>query len=118
MSLSSAMERMTDAERGIWSGRFAYRWGRQRRDGIKVMSGNHDYSHADDSSSLDAQTPLNPMYTLSVGNIVSLKSYSAIRVAQTDLSDVRSFVFSEQGGAVLGRDGYVKRLAEDGSTHA
>lgn len=68
---------------------------------IKVMSGNHDYSHADDSSSLDAQTPLNPMYTLSVGNIVPLKSYSAIRVAQTDLSDVRSFVFSEQGGAVL-----------------
>lgn len=119
MSLSSAMERMTDAERGILVRQIRLSLGDGSAETeIKVMSGNHDYSHADDSSSLDAQTPLNPMYTLSVGNIVSLKSYSAIRVAQTDLSDVRSFVFSAQGGAVLGRDGYVKRLAEDGSTHA
>ena len=119
MSLSSAMERMTDAERGILVRQIRLSLGDGSAETeIKVMSGNHDYSHADDSSSLDAQTPLNPMYTLSVGNIISLKSYSAIRVAQTDLSDVRSFVFSEQGGAVLGRDGYVKRLAEDGSTHA
>jgi len=100
--LSSVMNRMTDAERSVLVRqlRLALGGGRQ---------------HADDGSSLDTRSTVDPIYTLSAGNIVSLKSSNAVRVAQAGIDDADGFIFSSEGGTVLDHSGRVKRLGADGA---
>ena len=69
----------------------------------------------DDGSSLDTRSTVDPIYTLSAGNIVSLKSSNAVRVAQAGIDDAGGFIFSSEGGAVLDHSGRVKRLGADGA---
>lgn len=114
--LSSAMNRMTDTERSVLVRQLRLSLGDGSKEtDIDVVTDAQDYSHADDGSSLDAQLTVEPMYTLSAGNIVSLKSSNAVRVAQTGIDDAAGFVFSSEGGAVLDHSGRVKRLGTDGT---
>lgn len=114
--LSSAMNRMTNAERSVLVRqlRLSLGDGNVETD-IDVESDDQDYSQADEGLSLTVSVAMEPMYTLSAGNIVSLKSSNAVRVAQTGLNDTERFVFSSEGGAVLDHDGRVRRLGTDGT---
>ena len=114
--LSSAMHRMTDAERAVLVRQLRLSLGDGNTEtDIEVRSDGQEYSQADDGLSLSASTTTEPMYTLSAGNIVSLESSNAVRVAQTKIDDAEGFVFSSKGGAVLGHDGRVKRIGTDGT---
>lgn len=117
VGLSSGLQRLTASKRGILVRQIRLSLG----DGspateIKVTSGNKDFSHADANVGIDNNASLNQIYTLSAGNIISLKSSSAIRVAQAGLMDARSLVFSPKGGAVLREVGVVDRLGPTGET--
>lgn len=114
--LSSAMNRMTDAERAILVRQLRLSLGDGSTEtDIDVRADGRDYSQADDGLPLKASTTVEPMYTLSAGNIVSLESSNAVRVAQTDIDDAEGFVFASGGGAVLDHSGRVKRLGVDGT---
>lgn len=117
VGLSSGLQRLTASKRGILIRQIRLSLG----DGspateIKVTSGNKDFSHADANAGIDNNVSLNQMYTLSAGNIISLKSSSAIRVAQAGLMNAKSLVFSPKGGAVLREEGVVDRLGPTGET--
>ena len=114
--LSSVMNRMTDAERSVLVRQLRLSLGDGSKEtSIDVVAGGRNYSHADDGSSLDTRSTVDPIYTLSAGNIVSLKSSNAVRVAQTGIDDADGFIFSSEGGAVLDHSGRVKRLGADGA---
>ncbi|MCH9275084.1 hypothetical protein JS533_002150 [Bifidobacterium amazonense] len=86
-------------------------------DAVKVTSDNGDYSAADDGMMLAASLPVTGMYTLSGGNVVSLRSASPLRVAQTGGFDgALGFVYADGGGAVLRADHAVECIADDGSS--
>ncbi|MBW3092522.1 hypothetical protein KIH79_06095 [Bifidobacterium sp. 82T10] len=86
-------------------------------DAVKVTSDNGDYSAADNGMMLAASLPVTGMYTLSGGNVVSLRSASPLRVAQTGGFDgALGFVYADGGGAVLRADHAVECLADDGSS--
>lgn len=109
--LSSVMNRMTDAERSVLVRQLRLSLGDGSKEtSIDVVAGGRNYSHADDGSSLDTRSTVDPIYTLSAGNIVSLKSSNAVRVAQAGIDDADGFIFSSEGGAVLDHSGRVKRL--------
>ena len=114
--LSSVMNRMTDAERSVLVRQLRLSLGDGSKEtSIDVVAGGRNYSHADDGSSLDTRSTVDPIYTLSAGNIVSLKSSNAVRVAQAGIDDADGFIFSSEGGAVLDHSGRVKRLGADGA---
>lgn len=90
VGLSYGLQRLTASKRGILVRQIRLSLG----DGspateIKVTSGNKDFSHADANVGIDNNVSLNQMYTLSAGNIISLKSSSAIRVAQAGLMNAK-----------------------------
>ena len=117
VGLSFGLQRLTASQRGILVRQIRLSLG----DGspateIKVTSGDKDFSRADANVGISADASLNQMYTLSAGNIISLKSSSAIRVAQAGLMNARSLVFSPKGGAVLREEGVADRLGPTGET--
>ena len=110
------MNRMTDAERSVLVRQLRLSLGDGSKEtSIDVVAGGRNYSHADDGSSLDTRSTVDPIYTLSAGNIVSLKSSNAVRVAQAGIDDADGLIFSSEGGAVLDHSGRVKRLGADGA---
>lgn len=84
--------------------------------GVHITSNDEDYSDADKEVSLTVSLPDNGVFTLTDGRVVSLRSSSPLRVAQTDgFADARGFVWAN-GGAVLRADGVVECLGGDGAS--
>lgn len=85
--------------------------------GVHVTSSGEDYSDADREVSLAVSLPDDGVFTLTGGRVVSLRSSSPLRVAQTaGFADARGFVWTNGGGAVLRADGVAECLDGDGAS--